>query len=80
MERDIKERIDMLPACKNLGFFTDAYCAEWAYAKAVLIRKITAKALADKITDGQLKETSALRYAKDIMYQSAYDVLKFRRN
>ena len=30
----IRERLDMLPANKQVGFFSDAYCVEWSYAKA----------------------------------------------
>ena len=29
----IEERLDMLPVNKQVGFFSDAYCVEWAYAK-----------------------------------------------
>ena len=43
------ERIEMLPANKQVGFFSDAYCAEWSYAKAVIVRKVMAKVLAERI-------------------------------
>ena len=29
----MEERLDMLPANKQIGFFSDAYCVEWSYAK-----------------------------------------------
>ncbi len=45
----IAERLDMLPVNKQVGFFSDAYCVEWAYGKAVLVRKQLARVLADKI-------------------------------
>src|SRR5439155_20702 len=31
------ERLDMLPANRQIGFFSDAYCAEWSYAKAIIV-------------------------------------------
>ena len=31
----MRERIEMVPANKQVGFFSDAYCAEWSFAKAV---------------------------------------------
>ena len=45
----IAERLDMLPVNKQVGFFSDAYCVEWAYGKALLVRKQLARVLADKI-------------------------------
>src|SRR6202035_2044496 len=33
------ERLDMLPANKQIGFFSDAYCVEWTYAKTILVRR-----------------------------------------
>ena len=49
----MRERLEMLPANKQVGFFSDAYCVEWSYAKAVLVRKILARVLAERIELGQ---------------------------
>ena len=49
------ERLEMLPANKQVGFFSDAYCAEWSYAKAVIVRKVMAKVLAERIELGQFE-------------------------
>ena len=56
----IRERLEMLPANKQIGFFSDAYCAEWSYAKAVLVRKILARVLAERIDQGLADRTMAL--------------------
>jgi len=45
----ISERLDMLPLNKQVGFFSDAYCLEWTYAKALLVRKQLARVLAERI-------------------------------
>src|SRR6202035_1918455 len=45
----ISERLDMLPATKQVGFFSDAYCVEWTYAKAILVRRQLAAVLAQRI-------------------------------
>ena len=45
----IAERLDMLPVNKQVGFFSDAYCVEWTYAKAILVRKQLAHVLAERI-------------------------------
>src|SRR5207244_2840966 len=35
----ISERLDMVPLNRQIGFFSDAYCVEWAYAKLTIVRK-----------------------------------------
>jgi hypothetical protein len=49
----ISDRLDMLAANKQIGFFSDAYTVEWTYAKAVIVRKQLAEVLAGKISQGQ---------------------------
>ena len=49
----MRERLEMVPANKQVGFFSDAYCVEWSFAKAVLVRKILARVLAERIELGQ---------------------------
>jgi hypothetical protein len=71
----IAERLDMLPANRQVGFFSDAYCAEWSYAKAVLVRKQLARVLADKIDQGQYTRDEALRIARAILFDSARTLL-----
>jgi glucuronate isomerase len=66
----IRERLEMLPATKQIGFFSDAYCAEWSYAKAAIVRKILARVLAERIDLGHLDETMALGFAQTILYDS----------
>jgi hypothetical protein len=33
----------MVPLNKQVGFFSDAYTVEWAYAKAIIVRKQMAR-------------------------------------
>jgi len=64
------ERLDMLPANKQAGFFSDAYCVEWSYAKAVIVRKQLARVLAEKIEQGQYTFDDALAIARAILFES----------
>ena len=64
------ERLDMLPASKQVGFFSDAYCVEWVYAKAILVRKQLARVLADKVAQGQYADTEALEIARRILFDT----------
>ena len=69
------ERLDMLPANKQIGFFSDAYCVEWTYAKALLVRKQLARVLAERIEQGQYSLRDALKIAEAILYESPQQLL-----
>jgi hypothetical protein len=69
------ERLDMLPLNKQVGFFSDAYCVEWTYAKAVLVRKQLAHVLAEKISQGQYSRDEALSVARAILYETPQTLL-----
>ena len=69
------ERLDMLPLNKQIGFFSDAYCVEWTYAKAVLIRKQLAHVLARKIAQEQYDRDGALSIARAILYETPQSLL-----
>jgi len=71
----LAERLEMLPTNKQMGFFSDAYCLEWAYGKAILVRKMMAKVLAQKIADGQYTQDDALKIARAILYDAPMEVL-----
>ena len=71
----IRERLEMLPANRQVGFFSDAYCVEWSYAKAVLVRKLLARVLADRIELGQFEPAQALEFARSILYDSPQTLL-----
>ena len=69
------ERLEMLPANKQVAFFSDAYCAEWSYAKVVIMRKVMAKVLAEQIELGHLNQTQAMELCAKILYQSPQTLL-----
>ncbi|MBI2941471.1 MAG: hypothetical protein HYY04_13645, partial [Chloroflexi bacterium] len=74
----IAERLDMLPTNKQVGFFSDAYCVEWTYGKAVLVRKQLAQVLAQKIAQGQYTRDDALAIARAILFESPQSLLGMR--
>jgi glucuronate isomerase len=71
----IGERLDMLPTNKQIGFFSDAYCVEWTYAKARLVRRQLARALAERIEQGQYSQDEALKIAEAVLYESPQQLL-----
>lgn len=72
------ERLDMLPANKQVGFFSDAYCVEWTYAKSVLVRKQMARVFAERIEAGQFTRDEALQVARAILFDSPQQLLGMR--
>jgi len=72
----LAERLEMLPANQQIGFFSDAYCVEWTYAKALIARKQMARVLADKIEQGQYTMEEALAAARAILYESPQHLLR----
>jgi hypothetical protein len=71
----IAERLEMLPTNKQIGFFSDAYCVEWVYAKSKLVRKQLSLVFADKIEQGQFSKDDALTIAEAILFESPQSLL-----
>jgi hypothetical protein len=69
------ERLDMVPVNKQVGFFSDAYCVEWTYGKAIIVRKIMARLLAEKIDLGQYSFDEAISIARSILFETPQTLL-----
>ncbi|MHB0876435.1 MAG: hypothetical protein ACYC5O_10390 [Anaerolineae bacterium] len=78
IRRVIGERLDMVAQNKHAGFFSDAYCVDWAYAKAVIVRKQWAVVLSERVIQGQYTVDEALAIARQALYQTPYDLLGMR--
>jgi len=66
----MEERLDMLPTNKQIGFFSDAYCVEWTYAKLLIVRKQLAHVLAHKVLQGQYTQDDACAIARAILLET----------
>ena len=71
----IDERLDMVPANKQIAFFSDAYCVEWSYGKWLIVRKLLAAALAARVDRGQYTVDDALSIARTILYETPQSLL-----
>jgi hypothetical protein len=71
----MRERLEMVPSNKQVGFFSDAYCIEWSFAKALIVRKILARALAARIEIGQFDVADALDFARATFFESPQSLL-----
>jgi hypothetical protein len=75
MAQVMRERLEMVPSNKQVGFFSDAYCVEWSFAKALMVRKILARALAERIEIGQFDLAGALDFARATFFESPQSLL-----
>jgi hypothetical protein len=78
MARVMAERLDMIAASRQVGFFSDAYTLEWSYAKAVMVRTVLARVLAEKVALGQFGTDDALAAARAMLYESPQTLLGMR--
>ncbi len=75
MRKVMAERLDMVALNKQIGFFSDAYCVDWTYGKALLVRKQLADVLAQKIEQGQYTLDGALSIARQILFETPQSLL-----
>jgi len=75
MAQVLDERLDMVPANKQVAFFSDAYCVEWTYGKWMMVRQVLAQALALRVERGQYSRDDALAVARSILYESPQTLL-----
>ncbi|MBD3240521.1 MAG: hypothetical protein GF331_08035 [Chitinivibrionales bacterium] len=67
IRRVMSTRLDMLPAGNTIGFFSDAYCVEWLYAKAVMVKTIMANVLTEKVFQGRFTADEAVSIARQML-------------
>jgi glucuronate isomerase len=76
----IDERLDMLPTNRQIGFFSDAYCLDWLYAKSILVRTELARALAHRVERGQYTLDGAVEIAGRLLQETAEHLLRLTRD
>jgi len=69
------ERLDMVPANKQVAFFSDAYCVEWCFGKRKLVSSLLAGALAARVARGQYSRDEALSIARTVLFESPQSLL-----
>ena len=66
------ERLDMLASNRQIDFFSDACCVDWAYTTATPVRKQLARVLAQRVGQGQYTLDEAECVARAILYQTPW--------
>jgi len=71
----MEERMEMLPTNKYVGYFSDAYCIEWSYAKANMVKNELAAVITDKIERGHFDMKTGLGIAAETLYETPQTLL-----
>lgn len=70
IRQTMEERLDMVPLAKQCGFFSDAYCVEWSYAKSRIVRQMMAEVYAGKVASGQYSRAQASSVARAVLFET----------
>ena len=70
-EQTLHYRFEALPALRSSIVATDARCIEWCYTKSMLVKRITAEFLSDRIDRGWIDTSDAIGVAKSWLHDSA---------
>ncbi len=76
IRRVIRQRLERLPLNKWFGYFSDAYCVDWAYGKSMLIKDCFARTLSELVDEKRLSFCDADHIARRLLYQNAKDYFK----
>lgn len=76
IERLFAERLDMVPLNRQSGFFSDAYCVEWVYAKTQIVRRVMAKVLSEQVALGRFSADEAVSIAGELLYESTRKLIR----
>lgn len=74
------ERLDMLPLNKHIGFFSDAYCVEWTYAKWALVRRQMAEIMAERVLEGEFSFDEAVSIIRTLVYETPETLLGMKES
>ena len=73
-ERELAERLEMIPCNRLVAVITDAYSAEWSVARSLLSRLVLARVLEQKVAAGEYTEAFALEIAQAMLEGNAREV------
>ncbi len=65
-----RRRLEMLPVSALCGFFSDGYCADWVYGRAVLTRHVLAGVLAERVDEGYDTVAQAVEIARRLLQET----------
>lgn len=70
IRKSLETRLDMVPLNKIIGFFSDAYHAEWCYPKLKMVKEILLEILLERIAKGWYDVDMALEIVNKLFYET----------
>jgi len=70
IKKSLETRLDMVPANKIVGFFSDAYHAEWCYPKLKLVKQIVEEILVERVDNGWYTVELATDLVNKLFYEN----------
>jgi glucuronate isomerase len=74
IRKSLETRLDMVPMNKIVGFFSDAYHAEWCYPKLKLVKRVIEDVLVDRVERGWYSKSVALRLVRRLLHDNAAEI------
>ncbi|MHB0878575.1 MAG: hypothetical protein ACYC5O_21260, partial [Anaerolineae bacterium] len=74
IRKSLETRLDMVPMNKIVGFFSDAYHAEWCYPKLKLVKQVIEDVLVDRVERGWYSTDLALRLVRRLLHDNAAEI------
>jgi hypothetical protein len=70
IRKSLETRLDMVPLNKIVGYFSDAYHAEWCYPKLRLVKEILGDVLVERVRRGWYTPALAGEIVEKLLYQN----------
>jgi hypothetical protein len=70
IRKSLETRLEMVPLGKIIGFFSDAYHAEWCHPKLKLVKTILGDILSDRVSRGWYTLDDALAVIQTILHDA----------
>jgi hypothetical protein len=74
IKKSLETRLDMVPANKIVGYFSDAYHAEWCYPKLKMVKRVLEDILVDRIEQEWYTIDIALDLIHKLFYQNPKEI------
>ncbi|MFH1616643.1 MAG: hypothetical protein ABIG61_16365 [Planctomycetota bacterium] len=76
IRKALETRLDMVPINKIIGYFSDAYHAEWCYPKLKLVKQVLGELLVERIQKNWYTTEMALDIINKLLYENPKEILK----
>jgi hypothetical protein len=70
IRKSIETRLDVVPASKIIGFFSDAYHCEWCWPKLRMVKQVTGEILVERVAKGWYDLDTALAIIPTIFHDA----------